>query len=86
MTSEQLRMARAATRLGVRELAGLAGVSPATVTRYEGGKGGINMRSAEAIKGALEALGVRFIAKGQEAPDNAVMFDPKLGPIEERAE
>lgn len=63
MTPAQLRMARAAVRLGVRELAAAAGVTPATVTRFETEKGGINMKSQAALQGALEALGVAFVAK-----------------------
>lgn len=61
MTPSQLRAARAAVRLGVRELAEKAGVTPATVTRFETEKGGINMKSSAAIRGALEALGVVFV-------------------------
>ena len=68
MNPSQLRAARAAVRLGVRELAELAGVTPATVTRFETEKGGINMKSASAIQGALERLGVVFVSKnGGEA-------------------
>lgn len=63
MTPSQLRMARAATRLGVRELAVLAVVSPATVTRFENERGGINMKSADALQEALEAAGVVFVSK-----------------------
>ncbi|KAA9006649.1 helix-turn-helix transcriptional regulator [Histidinibacterium aquaticum] len=67
MTPEQLRMARAAVKLGVRELASEAGVAPATVTRLEGGKGGINMRSQAALREALEARGIQFLENGQVA-------------------
>lgn len=63
MTPAQLRMGRSATRLGVRELALLAGVTPATVTRFETERGGINMKTAAALQEALEKLGVVFIAK-----------------------
>ncbi|WP_238332846.1 MULTISPECIES: helix-turn-helix domain-containing protein [Acetobacter] len=37
ITGTQLRMARAALKIGVRELAKSAGVSPATITRIENG-------------------------------------------------
>ncbi|MGR3493103.1 MAG: helix-turn-helix domain-containing protein [Shimia sp.] len=60
-------MARNAVRLGVRELSEIAGVAPATVSRLEGGKGGINMRSADAIQTALEALGIQFLDPGDGA-------------------
>nr|WP_235047568.1 transcriptional regulator [Limimaricola cinnabarinus] len=57
-------MARAALRLGVRELAQLANVTPATVTRFETEKGGLQHSSAEAIRRALEAEGVQFLEGG----------------------
>lgn len=60
-------MARAALRIGVRELAELAGVTPATVTRFETEKGGLQHTSAEAIRIALEARGVQFLQGGQIA-------------------
>lgn len=61
MTPSQLRMARAATKLGVRDLAKIADVAPATITRFETEKGGINMKSSAAIESALKALGVIFV-------------------------
>lgn len=67
MTPEQLRMARHAVRLGVRELAELADIAPATISRFEGGKGGMQMRSADALRSALEALGIQFLATGDIA-------------------
>ncbi|QTN34669.1 helix-turn-helix domain-containing protein [Cognatishimia activa] len=63
MNSSQLRMARAATRLSVRELAELAGVTPATISRFETEKGGLQMKTVQSIQGALEKLGVVFVAK-----------------------
>lgn len=75
MTPSQLRMARAAVRLGVRELAGLAGVTPATVTRFETEKGGINMKSATSLQSALESLGVVFVAKNG-GPAGVRFVDP----------
>ena len=76
MTAEQLRMARAAARLGVRELAGEAGVAPATITRLEGGKGGINMRSENALRRTLDARGIQFLENGQVAEGNGVAIRP----------
>lgn len=67
MTPAQVRMARNALRLGVRELADLAQVTPATVTRFETGKGGLQLSTAEAIRKALEAQGVQFLEAGQVA-------------------
>ncbi len=67
MTPEQLRMARAMTKLGVRDLAKAADVAPATITRLETGKGGINMRSSEALRAVLEKHGVQFLDTGDIA-------------------
>ncbi len=67
MTPAQVRMARNALRLGVRELAELSGVTPATVTRFETEKGGLQHSSAEAIRKALEANGIQFLDSGDVA-------------------
>ena len=60
MNATQCKMARAATGLGVRELALAADVSPNTIARLERGEA---MREATvaAIRAALEAAGVEFI-------------------------
>jgi transcriptional regulator with XRE-family HTH domain len=55
-------MARAALKIGVREVALLAKVSPATVTRIEGDLPA-NASTLAAIRAALEAAGVEFIAE-----------------------
>jgi transcriptional regulator with XRE-family HTH domain len=60
MTAEQCRMARAALQLGVRELANLAEVSPATITRLERGDG-LHVRTIAAVRTALERAGVELI-------------------------
>ena len=52
-------MARAALKLGVRELAKAAQVAPATVTRIEGDHGA-NASTLRAIRAALEAGGIEF--------------------------
>jgi transcriptional regulator with XRE-family HTH domain len=59
ITSEQSRMARAALRLGVRDLATLANVSPNTVARLERGET-MQPRTLEDIQRVLEAAGVEF--------------------------
>lgn len=64
MTSEQLRMARNALRLGVRNLAEIAGVSFTTINRFETEKGGLQHTSAEAIRKALEDRGIQFLENG----------------------
>lgn len=62
LNAAQCRMARAALQLGVRELAIAADVSPTTVTRFEQGEA-LYPRTVEAIRRALEAAGVEFIAE-----------------------
>jgi transcriptional regulator with XRE-family HTH domain len=54
-------MARAALRLGVRDLAKLADLSPMTVTRLENGTSGGHVLSIRKIQAALEAEGIEFI-------------------------
>lgn len=60
MNAAQCRMARAATGLGVRELAALAGVAQGTISRLERGED-LRESTVAAIKAALEAAGVEFI-------------------------
>lgn len=67
MTPAQLRMARNALRLGVRELAELAGVSFTTINRFENERGGLNHNSAEAIQKALELQGIQMLKTGEVA-------------------
>jgi transcriptional regulator with XRE-family HTH domain len=55
-------MARVALGLGVRELAKLANVSTDTIARLERGEE-LKVRTVAAIRGALEAAGVEFIAE-----------------------
>ena len=60
-------MARAAIEMGVRELAEAAKVSTNTVTRFERGEE-LRERTVDAIKTALEAAGVDFIAENGGGP------------------
>jgi transcriptional regulator with XRE-family HTH domain len=60
MTPAQLRMARAAVKLGVRELAELAGVATYTISRFETEQGGLRHDTAQKIEAVLARLGVRF--------------------------
>ena len=59
MNAAQCRMARAALQLGVRDLAQLAKVSPATVVRFEASVE-LKERTVDAIRSALELAGVEF--------------------------
>jgi transcriptional regulator with XRE-family HTH domain len=60
MTAEQLRMARALLRLGIRELAEKAGVDKMVVQRLEAGRRA-HSGTAGKVKAALEAMGIVFI-------------------------
>ena len=59
MKAIQLRMARAAVRWGVRELAQNAGVTANTVTRIENGSDA-KQSTMDALQRALEEAGVEF--------------------------
>jgi transcriptional regulator with XRE-family HTH domain len=61
MTPVQMKMARAALGLGVRELAEKAGVTANTVTRIENGSDA-KQSTIAALRAALEKAGVEFIA------------------------
>jgi predicted transcriptional regulator len=60
INAAQCRMARAALRIGVLELAKLAKVAPSTISRCEAGDT-LQPRTVEAIQAALERAGVEFI-------------------------
>lgn len=59
ITGSQARMARAALRMGVRDVAAAAKVSPATLSRVEDDKPA-NASTLAAIRAALEQAGVVF--------------------------
>lgn len=67
MNDVQCRMARAALGWGVRDLAQVAKVSTDTVTRLERGEE-LRERTVDAMRGALEAAGVEFIAENGGGP------------------
>lgn len=79
MTPEQVKMARVALGLGVRELGELAGVSFVSISRYETGKSGLQLSSAEAIRKALEAKGIQFLANGDVAEGVGVALRQSYG-------
>lgn len=62
MSPKQCKMARAGLGLGVRETADAAQVSTNTITRFEKGDP-LKERTIAAIRAALEAAGVEFIAE-----------------------
>ncbi len=67
MKAVQLRMARAAVGLGVRELAKEAGVTANTVTRIENGADA-KQSTMDKLQHALEAAGVEFIDENGSGP------------------
>lgn len=61
ITPLQLRLARTALRIGVRELAQEAGVSPATIMRFESERTGMQSGTLTRVEAAVAARGVIFI-------------------------
>lgn len=61
-------MARAALRIGVRDLAKMAGMSPMTITRFENGRSGGYASTLQKIQAALEAAGIEFIPENGGGP------------------
>jgi transcriptional regulator with XRE-family HTH domain len=61
MTSEQLRMARAALKIGVRELSALAGVDKTSIVGIENGRTRSYASTREKLRRALEAAGIVFL-------------------------
>ncbi|MGJ7042134.1 transcriptional regulator with XRE-family HTH domain [Shinella sp. BE166] len=68
MDSSQLRMARAALKIGVRDLAEMASVTTATITRFENERGGLNSTTQAKLRAALEAAGIIFIDQNGNGP------------------
>lgn len=68
MTPAQLRMARSALKIGVRDLAEMAGVTTATITRFENERGGLNAVTEQKLETALIAAGVIFIDQNGDGP------------------
>lgn len=79
MNPAQIRMARNALRLGVRELAELAGISFTTISRFETGKGGLQHSSAEALRKALEAKGIQFLENGDVSSGTGISIQIENG-------
>lgn len=68
LTAAQIRMARAALRIGVRELAEMAGVAAMTLSRIETGLSSGTGTSLGRIERALTAAGVILIAENGGGP------------------
>ena len=67
MLPVQSRMARVALGLGVRDLATLAKVAPATISRFEAGEE-LKERTVDAIRAALETAGAVFVPENGDGP------------------
>lgn len=61
ITPLQIKLARTAVGLGVRELAGKAGIAPSTVQRFESERGDMQSRTLHKVQQTLEEAGVIFI-------------------------
>lgn len=58
----QIRMARAALGISVRELAERSQVADSTIHRFESNKGGMQTGTLDRIQAALENDGIVFLA------------------------
>jgi transcriptional regulator with XRE-family HTH domain len=61
ITPMQIKLARTALGLGVRELAALAEIAPSTIHRFETDKGSMHSRTLDSVQQVLEARGIIFI-------------------------
>ena len=61
VVAPQIRMARAALGISVRELAQRSGVADSTILRFETGRGGILAANLNRLQVALEEAGVIFL-------------------------
>ena len=71
-------MARAALRMGVRELAKLAEVSPTTITRVEADQPS-NAATLRALERTLELAGVEFIDENGGGRGSVSSRSPRSG-------
>lgn len=77
IASEQIRAARALLKLSVVDLAKASGVGVATIKRIEASDGlpSANARTLDALRKALQALGIEFIGAPDDAPGLRVHKD-----------
>jgi len=61
ITPMQIKLARTALNLGVRELAAKAEVAPSTIHRFETDKGSMHSRTLDRVQQVLEEAGIIFI-------------------------
>lgn len=73
MDSKQARAARAVLKMGVREIAELAGVTPNTISRIENG-GDAKVSTMKALREVYETMGIVFVDAGREIPGPGVAW------------
>lgn len=88
MNGAQLRMARAALKMSVRDLAAAASVSPNTITRIEADLPS-NSSTVAAVRSALESSGIEFTNGGQpgvriNARPSVEVLDQKIAEVRKR--
>ena len=84
ITGLQVKLARTALGLSVRELADLAQVNFNTVSRFENGAG-VHSRTVELLETALCAAGIEFIAVGSYQGDGGPGVRLKRAPLSPEA-
>ncbi|AYV45088.1 transcriptional regulator [Caulobacter flavus] len=67
ITPMQIKLARTALGLGVRELATIAEIAPSTIHRFETDKGSMHSRTLDRVQQVLEERGVIFISADENA-------------------
>lgn len=61
VTPLQLKLARTALGISIRDLAKIADVAPSTIVRFETGAGSTQRRTIEHLRDVLEKRGVLFV-------------------------
>mgnify|MGYP000109020447 CR=1 FL=1 len=67
ITPMQIKLARTALGLGVRDLATAANVAPSTIHRFETDKGSMHSRTLDRVQQVLEESGIIFIHADETA-------------------
>lgn len=82
ISPEQCRAARGLLNLSQAEVAESAHVFPTTLTQFERGATKLNFNYLQAIRTALEAAGVVFIAANGDGPGARLRLKRKAGAVE----
>lgn len=84
LSGDQLRMARAALRLTVKDVAEMAGIDKGTIVRIEAGERAYRL-TLEKLRTVLEAQGLEFLDAGEAAGDGVRFKAGVKGPLKGRA-